>query len=147
MEITQAEEKTISGVSIRTTDANEMSPETAKIGALHQHFDEVVSVDYKNGARVYGVYFDYESDASGEFSVLSGTDNVESTKKDLEEITLPAGKYLVFSGKGEMPKAVIDAWGEIWAYFSEDADYQRIYSCDYELYKSQNEVDIYIAVS
>jgi len=146
MKIIDTKEKTINGISIRTTNNNEMSPETAKIGALHQHFDETVSVDYKGGSRVYGVYFDYESDASGEFSVLAGTDKVDSTKDKLEQITLPAGKYLVFSGKGEMPKAVIDTWGDIWTYFSADAEYQRAYTFDYEFYKSQDEVDVFIAV-
>ena len=146
MKLIETEEKKISGLSIRTTNANEMSPDTAKIGALHQRFDEVVSVDYQNGSRVYGVYFDYESDASGEFSVLAGTDKVASSKQELEEIVLSAGKYLVFSGKGDMPQTVIDVWGEIWAYFSAEAEYERAYTYDYEFYKSQDEVDVYIAV-
>jgi len=118
MKIVQFNNKKISGISIRTTNANEMNPETAKIGALYQQFDKNVSVDYKNGARVYGVYFNYESDASGEFSVLSGADQVETSNISLEEITLPDGKYLVFEATGEMPHAVIETWGKIWAYFS-----------------------------
>jgi len=137
----------VKGISVRTTNAAEMKPETAKIGGLHQRFDQNVSVDYKNGARVYGVYFDYESDATGEFSVLAGADQIESAKVDLEEIKLPAGKYLVFEGRGEMPQAVIQAWGEVWNYFSDqDSAEKRSYTVDFEHYTNADEVDIYIAI-
>ncbi len=139
--------KKIKGMSIRTTNAYEMNPDTAKIGNLHQRFDDVVSVDYKNGARVYGVYYDYESDANGEFSVLSGADHIESSSQELEEITLPAGDYLVFEAEGEIPQAVIDCWVQIWKYFSSDnPSHQRAYTTDYEHYKNPNEVDVYIAL-
>lgn len=148
MKITKFAGKTIQGISTHTTNANEMNPETAKIGALHQEFDNTVRVDYKNGARVYGVYYDYESDARGEFSVLAGADKIESTKVPLQEITLPAGDYLVFSGKGEMPQAVIDTWMQVWNYFAEDKQptHKRAYTIDFEFYKNEDEVDIYIAI-
>lgn len=123
-----------------------MSPATAKIGAVHQHFDEVVRVDYIGGSRAYGVYFDYESDASGEFSVMSGVDSYESSTEKLEEVTLPAGKYLVFEGGGEMPQAVINTWQEIWTYFSNEEGEKRAYGVDYEFYKNQNEFEIYISI-
>ena len=147
MKIVEAEEKQISGISIRTTNANEMNPATAKIGALYQRFDQNVSVDYKSGARVYGVYYDYESDASGEFNVLAGSDCVESTTERLEQVLIPAGKYMVFEGKGEMPQAVIDAWSKVWEYFAnENSPHQRTYTIDFECYKSQDEADVHIAI-
>ena len=147
MEIVKFAGKTIKGISTRTTNANEMTPETAKIGALHQKFDANVEVNYKDGARVYGVYYDYESDASGEFSVLAGADDIASSKIALQEINLPAGDYLVFSGKGEMPQAVIDTWMQVWDYFSEgnQSKYQRAYTTDFEYYKNEDEVAIYIS--
>ncbi len=147
MKIVQLEEKIISGLSIRTTNANEMSAETAKIGALHQRFDKTATVDYINGARVYGVYFDYESDASGEFSVLSGADQIEASSEILEQVNLPAGQYMVFTGKGEMPQTVIETWMKIWEYFSdENASKQRAYTTDYEFYKSEDEVEVCISI-
>jgi len=150
MKIIQFEKKEITGISIRTTNSNEMSPETAKIRKLHQRFDNNIVVDYKSGARVYGVYFDYESDATGEFSVLSGTDGISSTHIEVEKLTLLSGKYLVFEGNGEMPQAVIDTWMEIWTYFSEEnasnAEYQRAYTTDFEYYKNQNDFEIFISI-
>ncbi len=148
MKIVQLDEKQIKGISIRTTNANEMNPETSKIGALHQQFDEKVPINYKNGACVYGVYYNYESDYSGEFSVLAGSDQIDKTlTNNLENVSIPSGIYMAFEAKGEVPQVVIETWSKIWDYFSqEDAQYQRAYTTDFEFYKNQNEVEIYIAV-
>lgn len=147
MKIVQREERTISGFSIRTTNANEMSPDTAKIGTLHQYFDINTTVDYELGARLYGVYFDYESDASGEFSVLSGADKVDSSTETLEQVILAAGEYMIFEAKGEMPQVVIETWMKVWDYFSdENSPHQRAYTTDFEFYKSQDEVEVYISI-
>lgn len=148
MKIVQLDEKQIKGISIRTTNAKEMNPETSKIGALHQQFDEMVPINYKSGARVYGVYYNYESDYSGEFSVLAGSDQIDKTlTNNLENVSIPSGIYMAFEAKGEVPQVVIETWSKIWDYFSqEDAQYQRAYTTDFEFYKNQNEVEIYIAV-
>lgn len=148
MNIVQVDEKIIKGISVRTTNANEVNPETSRIAALYQQFDEQVPVNYKEGARVYGVYYNYESDISGEFSVLSGSDEIdESIASSLEQVIIPSGDYMVFGAKGDMPQVVIDTWSKIWDYFStENTPYQRAYTTDFEYYKSQNEIEIHIAI-
>jgi len=148
MDVVQFEEKIIKGISTRTNNADEMNTDTAKIATLYNNFDEKVPVDYKNGACVYGVYFNYESDALGEFSVLAGADKLSTENlADLEDIILQSGKYMVFKNTGEMPQAVIETWGEIWAYFSDqNLEYQRAYLTDFEFYKNQNEVEVYIGI-
>jgi len=148
VEVENIEAKTVRGFAVQTTNKNEMDPSTARISALHQKFDDNVEVDYGNGNRVYGVYFDYESDANGEFSVLAGTDQADiETRDDLETITINAGRYLVFHGSGEMPQTVIETWSKVWQYFSDPSpDYRRAYDTDFEYYAGQNEVKIYIAV-
>ena len=149
MKIVHLDAKQITGISVRTKNTDEMNPATAKIGALYHRFDEQVPVDYKNGARVYGVYFNYESDHTGEFSVLAGVDRVDPAHAEkLEKVTLPAATYMVFEGQGQMPQVVIDTWRTIWAFFSQpDAQYQRAYTTDFEFYKSQTEVAIHIAIA
>ncbi len=152
-------EKTIQGISIRTTNANEMNPETAKIAALYENFYQNIVVDYQHGARVYGVYFDYESDANGLFSVLAGADRIESSTMELQQVKIVAGDYLVFKGEGEMPQAVIDTWMKIWDFFSESntskkadkntddsTQYKRAYKTDFEFYKSESQVEIHIGI-
>lgn len=146
MKIVKMEEKKINGLITRTKNKDEMIPEKSKIATLWKSFDGKVLVDYKNGSRVFGVYYNYESDANGEFSVLAGSDQPDENN-DLSTISIPAGKYLVFEAKGEMPQVVIDTWGEIWNYFSSGkAEYEREYSTDFEYYKSGNEIEVCIAV-
>lgn len=148
MELRVVSEKIIHGLSIRTDNATEMDPNKGKISALWQGFDEAVPVDYKNGERVYGVYFDYESDHSGKFTVLAGFDVAKTPSNvRLEKVTIPSTKYLVFTHKGEMPQIAIDAWTEVWHYFeNESAEYQRVYSTDFEYYPNGNEIEVHIAV-
>ncbi|HHS92957.1 MAG TPA: AraC family transcriptional regulator, partial [Campylobacterales bacterium] len=67
MRVEEIEERTIYGITTRTKNLDEMNPQTAKIGSIWQKFDETVDVDYKGGERVYGVYYNYESDANGKF--------------------------------------------------------------------------------
>ena len=148
MDVVKLDKKIIKGLSVRTANSKEANPKTARIGALYRRFDTEVPVDYKNGARVYGVYYDYESDASGEYSVLAGSDQIDdSVESKLEQVTIASGRYVIFNAKGEVPKVIIETWIKIWDYFSaKDAPYQRAYTTDFEFYKNQNEIDIYIAV-
>ena len=150
MKIEVVDEKQIYGISVRTTNANEMNPETARTGKTWQKFDSEVSVNYQGGERVYGVYYNYESDANGEFNVLAGT---EKPNDYLEKVTIPKGKYLVFEGKAETSddkgrvQAVLETWGKIWRYFSNDnSAHKRIYQTDFEHYKNQTEINIYISI-
>lgn len=148
MELRFVSEKTINGLSTRTDNATEMDPIKGKIGALWQTFDETVPVDYKNGERVYGVYSDYESDHTGQFTVLAGFDGVSfPSSSNLESKTISEGNYLVFKYKGEMPQIAIDAWTEVWNYFSQGkVEHQRLYSTDFEFYPNGNEIEVHIAV-
>jgi len=150
MKVEEIEEKLIYGISTRTKNANEMNPETAKIGSLWQKFDSTVDVDYKAGQRVYGVYYNYESDAIGEFDVLAG---YEFPNDKLESVKIEKGKYLVFHKTFEENndslriQAIIETWGDVWEYFSnENSQYKRAYKTDFEYYKNQYEIEIYISI-
>jgi len=148
MKLIQIDEKKIKGLSVRTNNASEAKPETSKIGGLWQRFYSEISPKLNNGATVFGVYFDYESDASGEFSVLAGSDEiVDQHPSDAMSVSIQSGNYLLFKSQGDMPQIVIDTWSEVWKYFeSNNAEYKRAYTTDFELYKSANEIEIYIAV-
>lgn len=115
---------------------------------MWQAFDAAVPVDYTNGERVYGVYGNYESDHTGKFTVLAGFDGLSfPSNANIEKVTIPAAQYLVFSHKGEMPQIAIDAWTEVWNYFSNGkVAHQRLYSTDFEYYPNGNEIEVHIAV-
>ena len=150
MRVEEIEAKSIYGVTTRTKNTNEMDPKTAKIAKVWQEFDAKVDVDYKGGERVYGVYYDYESDASGDFNVLAGYATVN---EHLTSVTIEKGSYLVFSKSFESTdgqtriNAIISTWGEIWNYFSDtDSEFKRAFITDFEYYKGANEIEIYISI-
>lgn len=147
MEVKIVSEKTIHGISARTNNAAEMSP-SGKIPALWQSFDASVPVDYKNGERVYGLYYDYESDHNGMFSVLAGFDGQTFPPNvTLENIVIPAGKYLVFSHQGDMPQIAINAWTQVWEYFTSDTcEHERLFTTDFEYYPNGDEIQVHIAI-
>ena len=151
MRTEEIEEKIIYGIATRTKNSYEMNPETAKIGAVWQKFDNTVEVNYKDGERVYGVYYNFESDANGEFDVLAG---YERLNDKLDKVVIEKGKYLVFNKTFEQIddntriQAIIETWGRIWEYFSnEDSQYKRVYKTDFEYYKGKNEIEIYISIN
>jgi len=147
MELKIVSQTRVTGLSIRTDNATEMNPATGKIGPLWQEFDQKVPVDYQHGERVYGVYSNYESDHTGEFDVLAGFDGSNLPSGiTLQTITIPAGQYLVFTHQGEMPQIAIDAWTEVWNYFQQTPQHQRLYSTDFEYYSMNNEIQVHIAV-
>lgn len=148
MNIEHIESKVIKGLVTRTSNENEMNPDLGKIPKLWMQFDKNVQVDYPNGNRVYGVYYNYESDVSGEYSVLAGTDQVDCKSSiELKNVIINKGKYLVFHAEGPMPQVVIETWGKIWNYFSkENIEHTRAYTTDFEYYLSESEIKIYIAL-
>ena len=151
MQVVEMKSFTVHGLSVRTKNANEMQPATAKIGQLWGDFFQHIIPKLKEGALSYGVYSQYESDFNGEFDVLAGADSVSvldaADREGLDSVVIADGTYLVFSKKGTMPQAVIEAWGDVWAYFSaKDCPHQRAYTTDFECYANMDEVSIHISI-
>jgi predicted transcriptional regulator YdeE len=67
---------TVAGLRVRTTNAAEHQPQSAKIGPMWGRFfseEQAESIPGKiPGSAIYGVYSAYESDASGAFDVTAG---------------------------------------------------------------------------
>lgn len=133
--------KEISGLKIRTCNADEMKPETQKIGALWGQFIGTYAPPFPH----YGVYHHYESDLNGMYDLLVGVEGDCDCCPDTVEIQ--EGRYLKFSAKGELHEAVMQCWKEIWAYFEDPSvDERRAYETDFEVYSSMDEVAVYVGV-
>ncbi|MBK5373469.1 GyrI-like domain-containing protein [Pseudomonas sp. TH08] len=140
---------TVSGLSVRTTNAAEHNPETAKIGSMWGEFFGKGFTESIQGKRadspVYGVYSAYESDASGHFDVIAGV-AVDEASADFQSVTIEAGDYLVFEAQGPLPDAVIATWGKVWTFFEENPQIQRRYATDFETYTGPESVAIHIGI-
>ncbi|MEN6671101.1 GyrI-like domain-containing protein [Psychrobacter sp. B38] len=162
---TLTEALTCKGISVRTTNNAEISHETAKLGRLWQKFYQNHAGQLPEGEDIYGVYHNYESDdLVGAFDVVAGwqinheQDETELASSDaalntgnVVEVTIPAGKYLVFSENGNMPNTVMNAWEKAWEYFNApDCEHTRTFEVDFERYIDGNleygQVDLYIGI-
>lgn len=150
MKIVTRQSQSVLGMSIRTTNAAETDSHTQKIAPMWQQFMGRYGEQFTNKQKVYGVYYDYESDMDGHYSVMAAVEEGELSapaNHELSMLTLASGNYLCFSAEGEMPQAVFSLWQTIWRYFADkECPYQRQYLTDFECYTSGTSVDIYIGV-
>jgi predicted transcriptional regulator YdeE len=149
---TEHEALIVVGIDTTTSNAVEGDSARAQIPRLWARYfaEDVLSriPGKKQPALPVGAYTDYESDHTGAYRVVAGAavaDGVEPPE-GLVRVTLPAGRYLVFSGEGPMPETVIQTWMGVWRYFAEPRDFVRAYTGDFELYRGPNLVEIHIGV-
>jgi len=139
--------KCIVGLATRTKNSDENEVATAKIAPLWQKFSKELLVQDQDNSVIYVVYHNYEYDEHAAYDVLIGTETCSSTQ-EMEQVVLDEGRYLKFPVKGELPHAIRETWEEIWHYFADESvDERRNFTSDFELYKSENEVEIYISVN
>lgn len=141
---------TMQGVMVRTRNADEGHAETARIGKLWKDFAAQVAPRMSPEAKVYGVYYGYESDASGAFDVLAGCDKGLALADNAQAwpyVNLVPGSYLVFEARGPMPHALVTTWFEIWSYFSDpQCPKKRAFTTDFEYHRDSDAVDVHIAL-
>ena len=139
----------VSGLQVRTRNADEMQPASAKIGPMWQRFFEeglYKAIPGKHpDSPVYGVYSGYESDASGFFDVTAGVASV-APAQGFESLVIEPGRYLVFEARGPMPDAIIATWQQVWAYFAKPCVESRAFVTDFEVYQADEEARIYIGI-
>lgn len=141
------------GITVRTTNAAEASADRAAIPGLWGRFFAERIGEAVGGAStqaiVHGVYWDYESDASGAYNVTVGVTAQASDRShpDLSVIDIPGGSYLAFEATGAPQHVVPQTWGHIWSYFSEPRPMGRTFTTDFERYDGPESVTIFIAVA
>lgn len=144
------------GIKTRTSNSEEMNGGGKISGLWNRFYGEQVAntIPDKQGQEVFAVYYDYESDFRGRFTLLVGMRVASGTKPPLgmEYITVPAQNYTHFpTEKGEMPGNIITTWKKIWD-TTVKGDLKRKYSYDLEVYGEKAAdpksavVDVYIAL-
>lgn len=140
------------GISVRTTNQNNHAQED--LGKLWGQFiseNLQEKIPNKISNDILAIYTDYQSDHTEDYTAIIGVQ-----VSTLDEI--PAGllgrefepeNFREFVAKGEMPKAVVKTWTEIW---EQDENLQRKYTYDFERYGANankgadSEVEIFVAV-
>lgn len=149
-EIVDLEEKLVEGLMIKTSNLEGKAMQD--IGLLWQKFFQdgaYHKMDNKVNAKTIGLYTDYEGDFTMPYYFLTCAEVSQSSRLLENRVikTIPKGKYAKFVIRGDMQKAVGEAWSKIWK-----MDLKRKYSCDFEEYQNDSqdmqkqEIHIYIAL-
>lgn len=91
----------------------------------------------KVNGDIYAIYGNYESDFTGDFDFMIGTE--ENTGED--SFTIANGEYYIWEVKSKDPSGVGQAWREIW-----ESDLPRAYKTDFEVYKTNGSIAIYLSI-
>lgn len=142
----------IIGISVRTTNQNNQAQED--LGKLWGQFiseNIYEKITNKSSSEILAIYTDYKSNYTEDYTTIIGVP--VSTLNEIPDGMIgrkfQPENFKKFVAKGEMPKAVVDAWTEIW---QQDENLNRKYSCDFELYGencqkgADSEVEIFVAV-
>lgn len=143
--------KTVIGMSLRTNNERESHPDTASIPIMWRNFFEynvMAGIPQQlDPMTVYGVYSDYESDSTGDYTLLIGLQSGATEKpSSLHLVEIKEGKYLVFKVSEASPAGIKDTWAGIEGYFTEVNTYRRAYTTDFEIYQGRSDISIYISI-
>lgn len=142
----------IIGIEVRTT--NQENKAQQDLGNLWGRFfseNIIDKIPNKASQEILAIYTDYKSDFTEEYTTIIGipVSTLDEIPEGMIGREFPAENFRKYIAKGEMPKAVVDTWVEIW---QKNSELNRKYTYDFELYgaKSQqgenSEVEIFIAV-
>lgn len=113
----QKPKMTLAGVSIRTTNEVEMGPDGGLSRLWETYFQSNIAgqMDTVKPEYIYALYTDYESDASGAYTVVIGHEVAGErhlADSGIVSAAVPESKYMVFTTKkGPVFEVVSQAWG------------------------------------
>ena len=148
---------TVVGIALRTSNAEQMTPERPIGKQWERLFKEGVlaAIPNKADGNIVALYTEYASDKDGEYTYVLGAHvtKVESVPAGMVAKNVPAGRYAVFtSERGPVQTVVVEMWRRVWATPKSALGGDRTYKADFEVYdqRAQNPadsvVDLYIAV-
>ncbi|MEN8698236.1 GyrI-like domain-containing protein [Bacillus infantis] len=125
---------------IKSVRTNNFKDETI-MQKISEMWKEASSILRNHEEVKYGLYYDYESDYKGDYtlSVAKESSNNNPTVK-IPETT----KYEIFEVDTLDEFGILNAWREIWDR-EEKGELKRAYSYDFEKYYPSGKIEIHIA--
>ncbi|UOB56965.1 GyrI-like domain-containing protein [Burkholderia pyrrocinia] len=133
---------TITGIALRTDNSE------AGLAKIQQHWAQffqqgiLQQIGAGESTPICEAYFDYESDASGSYTLLLGSrlsGAMPSHVDGVQTHSFPAARYAKFHV--EDSNGIRAAWQHIWS----RQDLDRLYACDFEIIGAEG-ADIYVSV-
>jgi predicted transcriptional regulator YdeE len=147
-DICDAPELRVIGTTIRTRNADAQRD----IGsAWHRFFEQRLAETIPgrvDGHTLLGIYTDYESDETGEYTFMIGAPvtQVDHVPPGMEARVFPAQRVARFVARGLMPHVVIETWQAIYA-----SGLERTFTVDHERHDTrkpgaETRIEICVAV-
>jgi len=143
--IVELSARIIAGITMRTKNSDEMT--TPKIPAFWQRFQQeqiLNKIPNKVDPNImYCVYTDYESDFTGEYTLLMGAQvsTAEKLPVDLKFCSIPQQKYALFVANS--PEEILPTWIQIW----NTPNLNRAYTADFQMHDlTTGKINIYTAL-
>jgi predicted transcriptional regulator YdeE len=148
---------TVVGISVRTSNAKEMTAEGV-IGKQWGGFMAeglLAKIPHKTDRGIVAVYTDYASDHNGEYTFLLGArvSSDAGVPAGMVAKKIQAGRYAVFTTeRGPAAKVVPEEWMRINSLPKSAVGGDRVYGADFEIYDErasdpQNaQVDVYVGI-
>ena len=139
------------GISVRTSNQEEGDPQTARIPGLWQRYfaDGVANriPARLDDGTILGVYTDYAGDHTGPYTLVVGqaVNDTSELPEDLVCVTVPHGRYLLFTSASGAPEAIRATWQQIWRHFEQPGAPRRAYTSDLEVHRAGT-LEVYVAV-
>lgn len=91
--------------------------------------------------NTYGLYYEYESDYKGDYTLCVAIEEANESS-----ITIPEdATYEIYKVNTDDEEGIFATWNEIWKK-EEEGKINRAYTVDFEKYYPDGRIDIYIAV-
>lgn len=120
----------IKGKKIRTNNAT--------LEGVMELWQEIMTLQLTGD--LYAIYSNYESNHLGAYDLLIGTESNALP----DAIELAECEYMEFPVEGSGIECVAKAWQTIWA--NSELDRKRAYLTDYERYRADGSVSIYLSM-
>lgn len=123
---------TVVGISARIANDGDAGTEVEAIWGRFWGEDIRNKVPNSASEDIYAVYFDYESDHTGAYNLLTGmaVNSLDDVPEGFQSIEVPEGTYQEYISNGKMPEAIVKTWMEIWA----DQGLNRAFRVDYTVH-------------
>jgi predicted transcriptional regulator YdeE len=138
------------GIESRTTGGPAADPDAVP-GLWRRFHQEGLERRIPNRAgttTTCAVYTDYEPGDRGGYRCVVGAEvtSCDEVPAGMVAVTVPAGEFLVFAARGQMPDALAATWERI-AEFFEPTAVRRAWTADLEVhYPTGSAVDVLVAV-
>ncbi len=155
--VVQQDGSTVIGISARTSNAKEMTPDGV-IGKMWMRlFQEglIGKIPNKADSSIVAVYTDYASDHDGEYTYVLGARVTSDADVPAGMVAkkIPGGKFAVFtSERGPAQQVVPALWMKINSLPKDAVGSDRTYRADYEIYDERArdpgnlQLDVYIGI-